>query len=218
MKTPSAALIWCGSGRATFASARRNEGVQARVEGAKEYDMQDDNSDLPEGTDKIISGASTPTSAGGEEGDVLLVADLGEPTGRAAMMEKLRSSREKLSSQAADKTRGLVTQGLERSAEALANVGKLVGDTADGLDERLGSEYGDYARRAATAIDDAATSLAKKDADELIDDTREFVRQSPGVALAGAAIIGFALARLIKTGLAKNDDGDDRPARGKRKK
>jgi ElaB/YqjD/DUF883 family membrane-anchored ribosome-binding protein len=180
--------------------------------------MQDDKSDLPEGTDKIISGASTPTSAGGEDGDVLLVADIGEPTGRAAMLEKLRSSREKLSSQAAGKTRGLVTQGLEKSAEALANVGKLVGDTAGGLDERLGADYGDYARRAASAIDDAANSLASKDADELIDDTREFVRKSPGVALAGAAIVGFALARLIKSGLAKDedDDGGSRP-KGKRK-
>ena len=44
-------------------------------------------------------------------------------------------------------------------------------------------EYGDYARRAATAIEDAANSIAAKDADELIDDTREFVRKSPGVAL-----------------------------------
>ena len=41
-----------------------------------------------------------------------------------------------------------------------------------------------------------ANSIASKDADELIDDTREFVRKSPGVALAGAAIVGFALARL----------------------
>ena len=78
---------------------------------------------------------------------------------------------------------------------------KLVGDTAAGLDERLGAEYGDYARKAATAIDDVANSLASKDADELIDDTRNFVRKSPGVALAGAAIVGFALARLVKSGL-----------------
>ena len=185
--------------------------------------MQDDKTDLPEGTDKFNSGASTPPSAGGEGGDALLVADFGQSTGRVsrdAILDKIRSGREKLSSQAADKTRGLVSQGLEKSAEALANVGKLVGDTADGLDERLGAEYGDYARRAATAIDDAASSLAKKDADELIDDTREFVRQSPGIALAGAAIIGFVVARLVKTGLAKDDgDGgkDRKGSRGKRK-
>lgn len=176
--------------------------------------MQDDKTELPEGTDKIVSGASTPTSADGEDGDVLLVAGERRTSGRA-VIDKLRSGHEKLSSQAADKTRGLVSQGLERSAEALANVGKLVGDTADGLDERLGEEYGDYARRAATAIDDAANNLATKDADELIDDTREFVRKSPGVALAGAAIVGFALARLIKTGLAKDEDAGD-GNRGKR--
>ena len=52
-----------------------------------------------------------------------------------------------------------------------------------------------------SAIEDAADRIAAKDPDELIDDTREFVRKSPGVALAGAAIIGFALVRLIKSGL-----------------
>ena len=51
------------------------------------------------------------------------------------------------------------------------------------------------------ALEEAANSIAAKDADELIDDTREFVRKSPGVALAGAAIIGFALVRLVKSGL-----------------
>ncbi len=198
--------------------------------------MQDDKTQLPEGTDRIIAGASEPTvsnsgavgiGAGPEaeaDDDVLLVADVGEPapargsTGRDAVLDKIRSGREKLSSQAADKTRGLVTQGLEKSAEALANVGKLVGDTADGLDDRLGAEYGDYARRAATAIEDAANNLASKDADELIDDTREFVRKSPGVALAGAAIVGFALARLIKSGLARADDGEGDGGGGSRKR
>ena len=61
--------------------------------------------------------------------------------------QRLRDGGERLSTEAGDRARGLVGQGLERSAEALANVSKLVGDTADGLDERLGQEYGDYARR-----------------------------------------------------------------------
>ena len=92
----------------------------------------------------------------------------------------------------------------------MANVGKLVGETAGGLDERLGEDYGNYARRAAGAIESAANSLASKDPDELVDDTREFIRKSPGVALAGAAIAGFAIARLIKSGLSKDDeDGDE---------
>jgi len=168
--------------------------------------QQDEN--LPEGTDKIIAGASTTGT-----GDELVIADTGSGN---AVMNRVRSGRDKLSGQAADKARGLVSQGIERSAEALANVSKLVGDTASGLDERLGEEYGDYARSAAERIEGAANSLAAKDADELIDDTREFVRKSPGVALAGAAIVGFALARLIKTGLGA-DDSDGGSSGRKRK-
>jgi ElaB/YqjD/DUF883 family membrane-anchored ribosome-binding protein len=155
--------------------------------------MADQKNDLPEGTDKVIAGASVT-----ENEEALIVR---EPTARDKAVEKLRTGGEKLSGQAADKARGLVGQGLERSSEALSNVSRLVGDTAAGLDERLGPEYGEYARRAATALEDAASRIGAKDADELIDDTREFVRKSPGVALAGAAIVGFALVRLVKSGL-----------------
>jgi ElaB/YqjD/DUF883 family membrane-anchored ribosome-binding protein len=150
--------------------------------------------ELPEGTDHIVPGA-TVTSNHEEQ---LIVR---EPTTRDKIADTVKSGSNKLAEQAADKTRGFVGQGLERSSEALANVSKLVGDTAGGLDERLGAEYGDYARKAATYIEDTANKLATKDADELIDDTREFVRKSPGVALAGAAVVGFLLARLVKTGL-----------------
>jgi hypothetical protein len=34
------------------------------------------------------------------------------------------------------------------------------------------------------------------------------VRNSPGVALAGAAVVGFVVARLLKTGLARDDDDE----------
>nr|WP_294850852.1 hypothetical protein [uncultured Sphingomonas sp.] len=153
---------------------------------------------LPEGTDHIIPGAEKFESE-----EMLIVT---EPTTKEKAIGQLKSGTDKLSAQAADKARGLVDQGLERSSEALANVSKMVGDTAAGIDDRLGTEYGDYARKAATAIDDVANKLASKDADELIDDTRAFVRKSPGIALAGAAVVGFALARLVKAGLDQGKD------------
>ena len=152
------------------------------------------NDQLPEGTDAIVAGAGV-TSDNQEQ----MIVE--EPSRRDRVVEKVKTSSNKLAEQAAGKTRGLVGQGLERSSEALANVSKLVGDTAAGIDERLGQEYGDYARKAADAIDGAANSLASKSPDELIDDTREFVKRSPGIALAGAAVVGFVLARLVKSGL-----------------
>lgn len=157
-----------------------------------------DQNELPEGTDSIVSGAAVTT----DNQEQSIVTEPTPPTSkRTKVVEQVKTSSNKLAGQAADKTRGLVGQGLERSSEALANVSKLVGDTAAGIDDRLGAEYGDYARRAASAIDNAANSLAAKSPDELIDDTREFVKKSPGIALAGAAVVGFVLARLFKTGL-----------------
>ena len=166
--------------------------------------MGDNRTDLPEGTDLIIDGAPETD----ETVETGLVTDTKTPAtrGNADIRQRIRDGGEKLTNEATDRARGLVGQGLERSAEALANVSKLVGDTADGLDERLGEEYGDYARKAASAIENTANNLASKNPDELIEDTRNFVRNSPGLAVAGAAIVGFVVARLIKSGLNRDDD------------
>jgi ElaB/YqjD/DUF883 family membrane-anchored ribosome-binding protein len=179
---------------------------------------------LPDGTDTVIEGASK-TSDGGTVTveDTALITEREVPAPRAdaerpitgsgsperGLADRFRQGREQISSQAGEKARGLVSQGLERTSEALANVAKMVGDTAPGIEERLGSDYGDYARRAAGAIENAANTIASKDPDELIEDTRNFVRNSPGIALAGAAVVGFVVARLLKTGLARDEDEDE---------
>ena len=156
---------------------------------------EDMTADLPEGTDTVIEGASnTDDSTVTTRGD--------------SLVDRFRDGREQISNQAGERARGFVTQGLERTSEALANVSKMIGDTAGGIDERLGEEYGDYARRAAGSIENVANQIASKDPDELIEDTRNFVRNSPGMALAGAAVVGFVVARLFKTGLSK-DEGDE---------
>jgi ElaB/YqjD/DUF883 family membrane-anchored ribosome-binding protein len=138
----------------------------------------------------------------------------GSGSPETGLADRFRSGREQFASQAGDRARGIVGQGLERTAEALSNVSRMVGDTASGIEERLGPEYGDYARRAASAIDNVANSIAEKNPEELLEDTRNFVRNSPGVALAGAAVVGFVVARLIKTGLASGQDNDEPDERG----
>ena len=174
--------------------------------------MIDDKTPLPEGTDRIVTGAGVD----GDSENELIVREPAtrDQTARDRVRGQVKSGGDRIAGQAAEKARGLVAQGIERSSEALGNVSRLVGDTAEGLDERLGAEYGDYARKAADAIDSAAASLAAKDADELIDDTRNFVRKSPGVALAGAAVIGFALVRLVKSGLSEIDKTKSSKSKG----
>lgn len=180
--------------------------------------MAQQDRDLPEGTDTIVPGASE--TGGGEASTGTGSSRSGTRSSRSSggnmVMSKIRSGGDKLSEQAAGKARDFLGQGIERSAEAIANVGKLVGDTASGLDDRLGEDYGNYARRAAETLESTANRLASKDPDELIDDTREFIRKSPGIALAGAAIVGFALARLVKSGLSSDEEDEDEDDRGSR--
>jgi ElaB/YqjD/DUF883 family membrane-anchored ribosome-binding protein len=182
--------------------------------------MGDNRTDLPEGTDAVIAGASnTDDTAGALTTESTVATETDLPTPRddlptsgapdTGIRQRIRDGGERLSTEAGDRARGFVSQGLERSADALTNVSRMVGDTADGIDERLGAEYGDYARRAASAIESTANSLASKDPDELIEDTRNFVRNSPGIAIAGAAIVGFVVARLFKSGLASNRSDDE---------
>jgi hypothetical protein len=189
----------------------------------EDWPMTDrDTAALPDGTDKVIEGAAnTGDTVTVEDTALVTEKQVPAPSGDAeravtgsgsperGLADRFREGREQLSSQAGERARGLVSQGLERTSEALANVSKMVGDTAPGIEERLGPEYGDYARRAAGAIENVANTIAEKDPDELIEDTRNFVRNSPGIALAGAAVLGFVVARLVKSGLAKDEDEDD---------
>ena len=192
--------------------------------------MADQNTaELPEGTDKVIEGAAntgaiaTDRERGSDEGGTVTIEDTdlvtdkeisaprgvtGSGNSDQGLVDRIRGGGEKLASQAGDKARGFVSQGLERTAEALANVSKMVGDTADGIEDRLGPDYGDYARRAAGAIENTANTIAEKNPDELIEDTRNFVRNSPGIALAGAAVVGFVVARLFKSGLSRAEDDE----------
>lgn len=138
----------------------------------------------------------------------------GSGTGGGGLKQALRGSTDKLRSTAGDKAMGFVGQGIDRSRDALTSISSIIGDTAANLDERLGSQYGDYARNAAQAIERAASGLADKDPEELVEDARTFVRKSPGVALAGAAILGFALVRVVKSGLEGESIGSRSSGRG----
>lgn len=154
---------------------------------------------LPEGTDTIIPGAAVETTPSPD-----MSAGAQQPgTSQGAMSAAARTVEEKASGlrgQAADRAREYATQGKDRAASALDSVQKLVDDAAGTIDEKVGPQYGDYARRAAEAVSGLASTLRTKQVDELFDEARDVVRKSPALAIGAAAAIGFVLARLVKAG------------------
>lgn len=126
-----------------------------------------------------------------------------KPAGSAT--QTFKDSAQSLKDTAADKARTYATDGKSKVTGALDNFSKVINDTAGSIDEKLGAEYGKYARQAADAVSGFATKLDAKNVDEIFDDVRTTVRKSPVAAIGIAAAVGFALTRLVKAG------GEDTP-------
>ena len=94
----------------------------------------------------------------------------------------------------------MAVEGKAAASDAIANIGKAVGDTADQLDERFGEQYGDYARSASRTLAETSAKLEAKSIEEIGEDTREAIRKSPAAAVGIAAVVGFLVARLFRSG------------------
>jgi ElaB/YqjD/DUF883 family membrane-anchored ribosome-binding protein len=122
-------------------------------------------------------------------------------------VDKVKEQVNSVAGEAVDAAKKAATEGKDRATEALTGVAKMVNDAAQVVDDKVGSTYGDYTRRAATSVSNVAESLQSKDVDDLIADARNFVRKNPAVAIGAAAAVGFVLMRLIKIG--GTGDGDE---------
>ncbi len=102
---------------------------------------------LPEGTDQISE----------------------ESTASAAATSNSRIADEigRLRGQASEKAFDFANQGKDRATSALEELAKVVNDAAATVDDKVGSDYGDYARRAADAVSGAAAALRDKDVEAL---------------------------------------------------
>ena len=115
-------------------------------------------------------------------------------------VNKVKEDVNNFKAKATDSARAAAEKGKDRASEAANSIGKLIRDSAATIDEKVGTQYGDYARGAADAVDGFASKLDAKDVDDIVTDTRDFIRKSPAVAIGAAAAIGFVLARLVRSG------------------
>ncbi len=118
--------------------------------------------------------------------------------------QKVRAEMNSLKEKATDTARDAAVRSKERASAAVSGIGKFIRDNAGTIDESAGKNYGDYARRAADAVDNFANKVDAKQVDDIVSDARDFVRKSPAVAIGAAAAIGFAISRLMRSG--RDDD------------
>jgi hypothetical protein len=65
-------------------------------------------------------------------------------------------------------------------------------------------------RGAGQKIDRLASDLREKKVGDLLSSAAEFGRSQPVIMLAGAALIGFALSRVVKAGAAMPAGSDEK--------
>jgi ElaB/YqjD/DUF883 family membrane-anchored ribosome-binding protein len=149
--------------------------------------------ELPEGTDHIVRGASATG-----EGTLVRSSD---PKGTDRLVAQVRDQVTNLRGEARGRIRTYADDGKAKATGLLDDFSAVIGEAARSVDEKFGEDYGEYAHKAAGAVSSFADTVRAKSVEDIVDDTREFVRKSPGIAIGIAAIAGFALMRVIKTGL-----------------
>lgn len=120
--------------------------------------------------------------------------------------QELRQEASTLAGTAGNRARDAANRGKTKATETVSTIAKILEDSAGTVDSKFGKQYGDYARSAASTVAGLATSLEQKELDELAQQTREFVKKSPAVAVGAAAVIGFVLARMLKGSGSNNNN------------
>jgi ElaB/YqjD/DUF883 family membrane-anchored ribosome-binding protein len=137
--------------------------------------------------------------------DTAAAENTGSTSDAGSTTEKFKNQIATLKTQAGDKARDYAGKGLGHATDALDEAAKFLQDTAKTVEEKLGPQVGRYGLSAADSVASLADQLRDKDLDELLDDARELVRKSPGIAIGAAVGLGFVLARLAKAGVGFED-------------
>ncbi len=124
----------------------------------------------------------------------------------ATEAETLQDKAGSFANKAGDKAREYATTGKDKASGMLGDLSEMVESIAKNVDDKLGTQYGDYARKAASTVSGVADSLKNSDVDDIVEGTRKFVREKPAMAIGAAAALGFVLTRLIKASTKDSDD------------
>ena len=101
----------------------------------------------------------------------------------------------------------------DRSKEIGADGVAKAAWTAEAIADQVATDapaVAEYVRSAARKINALADDLREKKVGDLLSSATEFGRSQPVIMLAGAALVGFALSRIVKAGVAgpSSEDAD----------
>lgn len=154
------------------------------------------------------SGKTADTKGGGSGGSAFTFEKSGDGDGRGAVsktadtiVNQLKEQVSSVRGTATDRARTMADDGKRQASDFLQTVAEIIQDAAGSVEKKLGSQYSGYGSRAADGVNSLASKLNERSVDDLIEDARDFVQRSPAAAIGIAAVVGFAVARVIRAGI-----------------
>lgn len=112
-----------------------------------------------------------------------------------------------IASEAKDATVRKVEEAQHGIGASLASLGGALHAAGDHLAEREAGTTSKLIQDAAEGIERLASSLKDKSLEEVISEIRTFGRDNAGALIAGSALAGLALGRLVRTTSLARPDG-----------
>jgi ElaB/YqjD/DUF883 family membrane-anchored ribosome-binding protein len=137
-------------------------------------------------------------------------AALAETAQRAG--DQAREAASSLGSEAQERLQGYMDQQVVAGANLAGRIAGAINAAADELG-RTSPALGSAVRGAGERVQDLSQQFRDKTADEILANTRDFVRHKPALVFGVAAALGFLAYRVMNAGMTQGPSGE-RPSAG----
>jgi ElaB/YqjD/DUF883 family membrane-anchored ribosome-binding protein len=126
--------------------------------------------------------------------------------------DQAREAASSLGSEAQERLQGYMDQQVVAGANLAGRIAGAINAAADELG-RTSPALGSAVRGAGDRVQDLSQQFRDKTADEILANTRDFVRHKPALVFGVAAALGFVAYRVLNAGMTQGPSGE-RPSAG----
>jgi ElaB/YqjD/DUF883 family membrane-anchored ribosome-binding protein len=125
--------------------------------------------------------------------------------------DQAKETASSVASDAQQRFHGYMDQQVAAGADLAGRVARVIKTAADELDH-TSPVLGGMVRSAGERVQDLSQQFRYKTADEVLADSRDFVRRKPALVFGAAAALGFVAYRVLNAGMAQSAAPDQRSA------
>jgi ElaB/YqjD/DUF883 family membrane-anchored ribosome-binding protein len=158
----------------------------------------------PQQQSRMSPSSMSPAGGVREDNSKGLVEQAGEVVRKAGetaqqAQHQLRGAAARLSDEASSAASGFMTSQIGAGADFASEIAHSMQCAADELGQKA-PQLGRLVHRAARRVDDFAGEVRDKTVEELFEDASDFARRQPALVFGAAAVLGFAMFRMLKVG------------------